>query len=646
MPTIQVLEKSVAELIAAGEVVERPASVVKELVENAIDAGATDISVEIWGGGVRMIRISDNGCGISRSDVPKAFLRHATSKVRTQQDLDGILTLGFRGEALASVAAMSKVELTTKTAGEIEGTSYTIEGGGASDCAPAGRPDGTTITVRDIFYNTPARMKFLKKDVTEGNSVAQIVDKCALSHPEISFRFIRDGALKRGTSGGGDLLAVIYEIYGRDFAEELIPVDYTYENFARVTGYISKPSGAKPSRSYQTFFINNRFVKTRTGTAALEEAYKNKMTGGKFPVCVLNIELDAGVVDVNVHPAKTEVRFVNEKPVFSSVYYAVKSSLNKLETPFGRVVEKDAPPPNIKQEDTRQAKLTAQEFVKLYEAEQPEKSVLAYKNRIESPFNRPVKMNAASLDISVDDAPFSNFTASNSAIPANHDNIGENNAVNKEKAATNNKAGYAGAGESLQERLPKVQDGLRVMGEAFGAYILLEGEDGLLLVDKHAAHERLLYEKLKNELRHGNRQVLLTPQAVVLSSGEYTAVTENLPVFEKLGFLVEDFGGNAVAVREIPIELQKDDVSFLLREIADKLKNNAKDLTSNALDRLYYSIACRSALKAGDKNSSEELLELVKQVGENPSVTHCPHGRPVFVRVSRREIEKMFGRLG
>ncbi|MCL2034026.1 MAG: DNA mismatch repair endonuclease MutL [Oscillospiraceae bacterium] len=625
MPTIKVLEKSVAELIAAGEIVERPASVVKELVENSIDAGATDISVEIKGGGIRLIRVMDNGCGISQNDVPKAFLRHATSKVRTEKDLDGILTLGFRGEALASVAAMSKVELATKTAGETEGTSYTIEGGEASGIVPAGRPNGTTITVRDIFYNTPARMKFLKKDVAEGNSVAQVVDKCALSHPEISFRFIRDGALKLKTSGGGDLLAVIYEIYGRDFSEELIPVDYTYENFARVTGYVSKPSGVKPSRSYQTFFINNRFVKTRTGMAALEEAYKNKIMAGKFPACVLSIELDAAAVDVNVHPAKTEVRFVNEKPVFSCVYYAVKSALGALESPFRAMAE-----------DTKQARFTAREFREqfLSEAKKPEPSVFAYKNRMESDFSRPVKMNAASLDISVNEE--------SPAYDKNHGAIFDKIAANKENTATNIKVEPA----LLEESLLEPSANLLVIGEVFGTYILIEGDDGLLLVDKHAAHERILYEKLKENRGHGGRQVLLTPQTVVLSRDEYTAVSENYMALEEIGFLAEDFGENTVVVREIPIELDKDDVSYLLREIADKLKNNAKDLNPNTLDRLYYSIACRSALKAGDKNSGEELLELIRQMTKDPPVTHCPHGRPVFVRIGRREIEKRFGRLG
>lgn len=650
MPVINVLDKSVAELIAAGEVVERPASIVKELLENSIDAGAKNISVEITGGGVRMIRITDDGCGISHDDLPKAFLRHATSKICKANDLDSILTLGFRGEALASVAAMCRVELVTKTADEDEGISYSIEGGITTGCVPAGCPTGTVITVRDVFFNTPARMKFLKKDISEGNSVAQVVDKCALSHPEIAFKFVRDGAVKLKTSGGGDLLAVIYAIYGREFANEMLEVDYVYENFARVSGYISKPVSVKPSRSYQNFFINGRFVRTRTGVAALEEAYKNKIMGGKYPACFLNLELDAAGVDANVHPAKLEVRFVNEKPVFGSVYYAVKTALQKLEVPLGYPDRRDKNnidefTMKLTQEPPEQQRLSAREFREIYSEPSVKTDMQSGLYNIvksNSFTNRPLSMNASKIDISVDDSDdyLKNQLASTSfgkIIPENIGKIYDDSAVKVVVSDTINR----------EPQISEANDAVeyRLIGELFSTYILLEQGDGLVFVDKHAAHERILYEKLKAGLSYGNRQVLLSAQSVALSREEHTALIENLAQVEKLGFLIEDFGGNAVIVREIPIELKEYDIAFILREIADKLKNNRQDLTPHVLDRLYYSIACRSAVKAHDKSRGSELEEIVRQLTENPSITHCPHGRPVLIRMNRHDIEKMFGRL-
>ncbi len=658
MPEIHILDKAVAELIAAGEVVERPASIVKELLENCIDAGAKNISVEISGGGIRLIRITDDGCGISRDDIPKAFMRHATSKVCKVDDLDSILTLGFRGEALASIAAMCRVELITKTSDEVEGTSYSIEGGECTGCAPIGCPTGTTLIIRDVFFNTPARMKFLKKDISEGNSIAQVVDKCALSHPEVAFKFIRDGQVKLKTSGNGDLLAVIFSIHGREFVEELLAVDYVYEKFSRVSGFISKPNHVKPSRTYQTFFINGRFVKTRTGGAALEEAYKNRIMSGKFPACFLNLELDAQGVDVNVHPAKIEVRFADEKPVFSSIYYAVKTTLQKLEAPLGVSANKN----NQTNEFTLtqlinepvQQRLAAEEYRNQYVKHETSRN-----NSMNTPislaatnsstlFARPISYRTTTLDISVDDdAPPQKFnmpTSFDKKTPLASAKIFSDDATIAQEKDT-----------SYLEDLKNVEctntpsqekNDFRVIGELFGTYIVLEQDSELLLVDKHAAHERIIYEKLKSEISYGNRQVLLTAQSVSLSREEHTALAENTEQVEKLGFLIEDFGGNTILVREIPIELNETDIAFIMREIADKLKNFTQDLTPNVLDRLYYSIACRSAIKAHDKTDKLELFEIVRQLKENPSITHCPHGRPVLIKLSRREIEKMFGRLG
>lgn len=658
MPKINVLDKSVAELIAAGEVVERPSSIVKELLENCVDAGATDISVEISGGGVRMIRVSDNGCGISREDMPKAFLRHATSKICEAQDLDSIFTLGFRGEALASVAAVCRVELTSKTAAEDEGTAITAEGGIVTGCVPVGRPDGTTITVRDVFFNTPARMKFLKKDVAEGNSVALVVDKLALSHPEIAFKFVRDGVTRLKTSGNGDLLAVIYEIYGREFANEMLAVNYLYEDSIRVTGYISKPSGVKPGRSYQNFYINGRFVKTKTCMAALEEAYKNKIMSGKYPACVLNLGLDASSVDINAHPAKIEVRFVNEKPIFSSVYYAVKTTLAKLETPLGiseavtTAKTTFTAVSSVEQQCLETEHISAGEFRARYVPEQAKQAQTTqlpkyFGERVavfDNLASKPVTLHSPLLDIEVDDdgtdikfSPKADFCKK---IPDNGVKISKEYAINEVKTDTNTMETAEIAAFS-----PKTS-GFRIIGEAFGTYVLLEDGDELVLVDKHAAHERIIYERLKRDISYGNRQILLCPQNIVLSRDEHTVLAENLHEAEKLGFFIEDFGGSSVVVREVPIELAENDVVFILRELAVNLKNNKLDLTPHVLDRLYYSIACRSAVKAGDKNSTAELTELMRQLEANPSITHCPHGRPVLVRLTRTELEKMFGRLG
>lgn len=658
MPKIHVLDKAVAELIAAGEVVERPASIVKELIENAVDAGSTAVTVEIRGGGVRYIRISDNGCGIDREDIPKAFLRHATSKVRTADDLAGINTLGFRGEALASIAAMCRVELTTKTAEEAEGTVYRVEGGETLETAPAGCPAGTTIIVRDVFFNTPARMKFLKRDTSEGNSVAQVVDKCALSHPEVAFRFIRDNQTKLRTSGNGDLLSVIRAIYGRELSESLLTVDYHYENRVHISGYISKPGAAKPSRTYQNFFINGRYVRTRTASAALEEAFKNKLAGGKFPACVLNLEIQAETVDVNVHPAKIEVRFADEKPIFRAVYFGVKSALAAEETPVAEritIPPEPARPPKVDaitmhlpQQEYTQQRMTAQEFRVLFDDD----------IKPGNTFSRPVSMHSPNLDISVTEdvpAPTSRPAAADKPfsdkIPpvVSGTMIGTDAAIPRENDTIKDKPMPVPpeAEEAPQPEPPAEEEPVdaRLIGELFGTYILLERGDDLLLVDKHAAHERILYEQLRENLSYGNRQVLLEPKTIVLDREDYDAVLNGLDRLEAMGFGVEDFGDATVIVRETPIELGQKDIPFIIGEIAEKLRAGRQDLTPEALDRLYYSIACRSAIKAHDRNHAVELAELVDKLRRNPEITHCPHGRPVTVKLSRRQVEKLFGRI-
>lgn len=653
MGRIHLLDKAVAELIAAGEVVERPASIVKELVENSIDAGAASITVEIKNGGISYIRITDNGSGISKEDVAAAFMRHATSKVRLAEDLEKIRTLGFRGEALASIAAMCRVELLTKTPDAHTGVRYTISGMEEGELEECGCPNGTTILVRDVFFNTPARMKFLKKDVAEGNSVAQVVEKAALANPGIAFKFIRDQQIRLQTSGNGDLLSAVYSVYGREFADGLLPVDYTHEG-VRVSGYVSKPESAKASRAFQTFFINARYVRTRTGAAAVEEACKGKLMGGRFPICILNLELPEDSVDVNVHPAKIEVRFVNERPVFNAVYFAVKTALSLAETPIleTRGAKSTLSEPGHTDQGDRQTRMSAKEFHDSYSGGQ--KPPLMQKEHALRPgdFKKPLLLGDSPLEYAVagqlqrqSGRPGSVRLQDSSVLPAASE---ENASPSAARRATLNSglSKETGPSEPLRKAEWAEPVAIRYVGEVFGTYILMDKGESLLLVDKHAAHERLLYERLKANISYGNRQLLLAPVTVLLPMEVYTAAIEQLDVFASLGFLVEDFGGGSLIVRETPIELVDADIENIIIEIGEKLKRGSKSLGPNQLERLYYSIACKSAVRSHDNNQPFELESLVRMLNENPQITHCPHGRPVSVELSRREMEKMFGRLG
>ncbi len=673
MGKIHVLDKALAELIAAGEVVERPASIAKELIENAIDAGATAITVEIERGGISLLRVSDNGSGIPREEIPTAFLRHATSKVRTQSDLEAILTLGFRGEALASIAAMSRVELLSKTAGEEEGSLYRIEGGEELSLEPAGCPVGTVLTIRDVFYNTPARMKFLKKDVGEGNAVAQVVDKCALSHPEVSFRFVRDGKVRLQTSGAGELLPVISAVYGKEFATGMIPVNHELPlEGIKVTGYVTAPSAGRPSRAYQNFFLNARYVRSRTAAAAVEEAFKTLIGHGKYPGCVLQIDIAPGLVDVNVHPAKIEVRFVNERPVFQSVYFAVKSALAACQN--GIPLQKTIINPQMTQPaavaaPAPQERMTSANFLQQFAAKKPQvPPVAATSNRFESTimtgqkpredsfFHTTLAFHSPQPDIYV--RPEEGNPAHPWKISQNSSNFEQKPSVTYstiERDAENPEENTTVSTElpspEPQEALPEQTaieetSALRLIGELDGTYILLEQQGNLVLVDKHAAHERILYEKLKKEIAYGNRQVLLTPLTLELSRDEAAALLEQAEQVEALGFLVEDFGGGSVLVREVPLEMGERDIALLLGDIAAKLLLGRQDITPDALDRLYYNIACKAAVRARDKNALPELAALVDKLAEHPQITHCPHGRPVQVTLTGYDIEKMFGRQG
>ncbi len=644
MPQINILPKHIAELIAAGEVVERPASIVKEIMENAIDAGADKITLEIKRGGITYIRITDNGCGIDRENIRKAFISHATSKISTADDLNAICTLGFRGEALASIAAVSRVEVMTRTEQESVGTRYCIEGGEETVIDDAGCPKGTTLVVRDLFYNTPARMKFLKKDVSEGNAVASVVDRIALSHPEVSVRFIRDSKDVLFTSGDGKLDSAIYKVLGRDFASTLIPCDYELEG-VRVSGYISKPFNARPNRMMQYFFLNDRFIKTRTGMVALEEAYKNSIMVGKFPACVLKIQIAPGAVDVNVHPAKTEVRFANEKMIFNAVYYCAKSALQqgdtRVQASFSQKVARQFMPPPT---EGKQIRIYEQQLEKIKEETKPKQDFWTnttsaeFKKEVEKP--KPIVFNDNSkFEIEKNDEP--------NLIPCFKPTAQEPVPAPETKPEPVVTAPIAEPEpvQPIAEEIQPEPEPYRVIGEAFKTYILVEQGKKLLIIDKHAAHERMLFEKFKANRDGIETQMLLAPITVTLSKEEYSAVLDNLDLLEKAGYHVEDFGGGMVIVSECPTAVADADLSEVIMELAGYLVTSQKELIPEKLDWIYHSTACRAAIKAGDRTSDYELNKFVEKLLSNPDIRYCPHGRPVLIEMSRYEIEKNFGRV-
>ena len=659
MGKINVLDKHVAELIAAGEVVERPSSVIKELVENAVDAGATVLTVEIKNGGTTFMRVTDNGCGIAREDVPVAFLRHATSKVKVQDDLENIATLGFRGEALASIAAVAHVELLTRTADELAGTHYVISGGEEECCEDAGCAQGTTFVVRDLFYNTPARMKFLKKDVTEANAVAAVMDRLALSHPEVSVRFIRDGKETLHTPGDGKLKSAIYAVFGKEFTAGLMPVEYAY-NGVEVSGFVSKPANARPNRSMQHFFLNGRYVKSRTAMVALEEAFKGSLMVGKMPACVLHLRMAYGSVDVNVHPAKIEVRFLNERPIFDAVYHGVKTALNQWDSPHVMKLERPAQAPFPKTRTVEQLPLRTEQPV-------PQKAVET-EYAVQEPDATP-KPEAPSLPIKPAE-PLPGLSVNDSGAPAG---------LTRTFGADMRFADVAGpedeewaAVETLPQKQPEAvkeeqpvpteqipaeqtptetllpkqeRPPTRLVGEAFGTYIILERGDELVLIDKHAAHERMLYEELKANRGTAAHQMLLEPVTVTLEKNEYAAVLNALDLFEQAGFELEDFGAGTVLVRSAPLILGGEDIADAVMEMAGYLANSKNDLTTERLDWLYHNVACRAAVKAGDESRPEELLALADRLEQNPQIRYCPHGRPVSILLKKRDLEKQFGRV-
>ena len=627
MAKIQVLDKHVAELIAAGEVVERPASVIKELMENTIDAGAKHVTVEIRDGGVTYMRITDDGCGIHREDVPTAFLRHATSKVRSESDLNAIGTLGFRGEALASVAAVSKVELTTCARGEMVGTHYIIHGGEELLLEDAGCAEGSTFIVEDLFYNIPARMKFLKKDVSEGNAVAGIVERLALSHPEIAVKFIRNGRVELQTPGDGDMLSCIHAVFGKQFASTLLPVDYSYGGVT-VRGFVCKPEHARPNRTMQHYFVNNRYVKTQTALVAVERAYKGMIMVGRFPACVLFLDLPAETVDANVHPAKIEVRFINEKPVFDAVYYGVRgalesrNSIRQMELPIEPVAPiipitaAPAAPVSIAPLVVKSTPVIRSSFLDMEVDDRPSVTSVLRDSTASPP--KPVEV------VAMEDLP--SYTPSAPAVQPVPERESASVAVEPQ--------------QTVMEQAPDIQ----VLGEIFKTYILAQMGESLFIIDKHAAHERILYNQLKAEARV-DEQMLLTPVAVTVSRDEHTALLESVEELKQAGIALEDFGGQCVLVRTFPMILSDSDIEATIREIAAGFVGGNREVQSSKLDWIYHSSACRAAVKAGDNSRPAEWLDLAKKVLLDDSVRYCPHGRPVCVEMTRKELEKQFGRI-
>ena len=715
MAVIHVLDKHTAELIAAGEVVERPASVVKELLENAIDAGASQITVTIESGGVKLIEISDNGSGIEAEYIPTAFIRHATSKIQTEDDLNHIHTLGFRGEALASIASVARVEVLTRTENDECASVYRIEGGEDYPLEPGARGVGTTIRVQDLFYNTPARMKFLKKDSSEGTFVADIVAHVALSHPEVSFKFVREGKLQYVTPGDGKLRSAAYAVLGREFSRDLMELD-NQEGVYRVWGLITQPRSCRASRSMQYFYINGRYVRNRTMMAAMETAFKGTTMQGKFPGGILLLEMPADLVDVNVHPAKTEVRFARENDIFDLVYHAVKLALaqpgtgerrfsfeedkkdeesNKSEisdnatendvkknnfTGLSAIIPGQAEPGTL-HEHTPQPQRSFRSFTPAPAAAPPsrpapashpdilpvpgiaeEKSTehswttvasglpIRQDATLHSPAPAPTEsepeapafaaaLGEGALDIEPDSAD----------LPEHQDHMAAWDPAPKEEMPAAPAPQQTSAAEDTSEQLGfDVQEGpapLRYVGEIFKTYILAERGEEICIIDKHAAHERQLFEKLAANYGDVPAQLLLEPLVVELSAEEKTALLSNLELLESAGLEIDDFGGNSVFLRSVPADVEQGSAEDLLVELADKLSKGSRDALSEKTEWVLHSISCRAAIKAGDKTSPQELMALAEKILSGEVPPFCPHGRPCVLKLTRKELEKQFGRI-
>ncbi len=671
MGIIHKLSPQLADMIAAGEVVERPASVIKELVENAIDAGAKKITVEIKNGGVTFMRVTDDGCGMSREDASTAFLRHATSKISTAEDLGCISTMGFRGEALAAISAVSKIDLLTHAGGDQMGTAIRVEAGNVLEVSPAGCPRGTTMIVRDLFYNTPARMKFLKRDSVEGSYISGAVQRQALGHPEIAFRLIRDGKVELSTPGDGKLLSAIYAVMGRSAAGDMVAVKYQASGVT-LTGYAGKPTASRGSRSFQHFFVNSRYVKSRMMGSALEEAYKNQIMTGRFPICVLHVEVAPTAVDVNVHPAKTEVKFLREGDVFDAIHYGVLGALSR-----------DGSKPEMKLTQPRPQTAPKQDFFKTVTAEEYRNlTTLMEKSSAVTP-SKAVTDRFAALAQTSERRESTGTTVRDSGIRVPAVSPGKAEAV----------PGVSGTAAPVKEPTPSVPSGpvavrpaektteipktpqpeqtvlamprgetpkmpepeviqepkteasepYRIIGQALDTYIIVEQGDGLLLIDKHAAHERILFEKLRAQPHEIMSQVLLSPLTLSMAQEEMGVLLDNLPTMEGLGFQIEDFGGDLL-VRALPSDIDERDAESALSEMAQSLINGKKLSEKTVFDEMLHTIACKGAIKGGRKTDPREISALVAELMSREDIKYCPHGRPVCISLSRNTLERQFKR--
>ena len=635
MPKINQLDKSVYELIAAGEVIERPASVIKELCENSIDAGALNISVEIKRGGITYMRVTDDGCGISYDDMPLAFRRHATSKVLEVADLENIVTLGFRGEALASVCASARVETLSRRGVDKLGVHYRIEGAVPYEYEKTGCAEGTTIIIRDLFFNTPARLKFLKKDVTEGNYCAAVVEKLALSHPKISFRFIRDGKQTLLTSGDGSFYSAIHAVYGKQFAASMIPVENIYREI-EVAGYVSSPLFTKSNRSLQNFFVNGRSVKSPVCSAALEEAFRNNIMVGKFPACVLCINLDPVDLDANISPAKTEVRFSNEKAVFDALYFAVKNGIMGYNESREIKLDDSA-------EEAEQPTVSIPVGREILSVPAPKPDIDSFcKNSV--PFEFPeVKKDAEQEVIAEVITPIAARKAeiAETAQPslAGFSFITEKSFEKREKTPET----VAEASQIPDEPAVSAEN-IRVIGELFKTYILCESEDTLVLIDKHAAHERINFERFKKAVNiHG--QLLIEPCPVYLAPEEYDAVKMFAEKLENVGILLKFEDNGKVLVEGVPQSLEACDPEELLQSISETLALGSDNAEGMLFDDVLHTMACKASIRANENQSVSELAYLAKMVLGDRNIRYCPHGRPVITQISKRQIEKYFGRI-
>lgn len=711
MAVIHVLDKHTAELIAAGEVVERPASVVKELLENSIDAGATQVTVSIESGGVKLIEISDNGTGIEAEYISTAFIRHATSKIETPDDLTNIHTLGFRGEALASIASVARVELTTRTEVDEFATVYRIEGGEEVSREPGARAVGTTIRVKDLFYNTPARMKFLKKDSSEGTFVSDTVTRVALSHPEVSVKFIREGKLQYVTPGDGQLRGAAYAVLGREFSRDLIELK-NQEGVYRITGLVTPPKSCRASRSMQHFYINGRYVRNRTMMAGMEMAFKGTMMQGKFPGGILLLEMPADLVDVNVHPAKIEARFARENDVFDVVYHAVKLALaqpgtgerlftfeadkeekaenskkdtdiikndvkNNSFTGLSAIIRGQADPGVLPQQHWEPAKpaaapqqpapsaamqISTAPSVPRWKGSAQNEDMLDPFVTLHSPkletTKAPEPFRAAASETQLDvepefgetklHSPQDHMAAWNPAQEAPKEEPESAPCAETEPDAPEAAEQETVLAEPEQMNFDPTADQpepLRYVGEVFRTYILAERGDELCLIDKHAAHERQLYEKLAANYGNVPSQMLLEPAAIDLAAEEKQALLDNIPLLENAGLEIADFGGNTVVLRAVPADVEPQNAESLLVEIANKLLKGGHDALNEHTEWVLHSISCRAAIKAGDKSSPQELLALAEKILSGEVPPFCPHGRPCVLKLTRKELEKQFGRI-